>query len=174
MKFTNVSLKFPIPDVTEYTAKVRSFIKEETLKSARVFIEAVDPYVPTYTGMSRGALQAIAEQVGATVYIIPRVPPEGHRPDYPRTIGAGRMRGHVKQHHGTHSSKITFKISVAHFVMNELFVADPRIQLTHKTPWHSFNAGIYAWLKYVRVNVIPKFPRLRTRIQVAHNVVKNI
>lgn len=163
IKSTLPKIKF---DNTGYTKAVRNHIEIQFRHAMRAFVKAAYPKIPVWTGMARGSLTGLADELGVKVPIAPIAQNEyyylGDGEKIPKTPASGRALTYYNK--GWQGHKYNFEIStdVKHLQIGE-------VAGSNSPPWQAYATGLEAFrAELQKLTQRSRFPRYQDFISVSY------
>jgi len=147
--YTNVTI-----DTDRYTKTLDAMMKVQMRQAAREWLRAVIEKVPVWTGMSRGSLKPLGRFLRVAISIRPVAKRKG--------MGPGAGEAFQSFSFGVQGTTYSFEFDegVEHYLINEFHDVSHSIPLRTPGPYHSFEAGNQAFIRYVENEMPKRFPRV--------------
>lgn len=163
--FRMKAFKLNIPKLTETFQKQMGVVLRNSL---REFVRAAYPRIPDgtisdrSTGMARGTLKAIIDEVGGRISI-PIVPSVTREADstYPggRNIEQGKALAKFRLRYHKYTFGFEFEPTLFHFEYNDNFTGRRKYQ-SHTAPWNAMEEGQIAFIRYLYEHIFEAVPNL--------------
>lgn len=131
-------------DLSAFQRRLEAHLKSELQRVTKTWLHAVTGRVPVWSGMARGSLLNVAEEVGSHIDIMPVVKSRTH---------LGQPMGMVKSIYGPTNFTIEISSRVPHYVLQEY----ENVDVSKSAPWRSFAAGASMYRTAVQTVTLP-FP----------------
>lgn len=143
-------LSFPRFEQKKLVKYLDESVRASMRAAAALWLRAVIPKVPVWTGTSQGSLMPLARLIRVALHPTPVVVRPGMGP----AVGASRAPQTMAAYFPAPRGNVyhfQFTTNVAHFIYNNLQHApNPPFNLIHETPWYATAAGNRAFNAYMR------------------------
>jgi hypothetical protein len=148
-------------DYNSYSKKLDEALQTQMRQAARVWLRALIPCIPVWTGTARGTLIPLGRYLNVAVPIDPVKFLPGRGP----SVGAQQSTFAFDNEGGHYAFRID--IGLLYFELNEFTNTKAYIpQLKKDTPWESFIVANAAWREYVRQVLPTRVPDTKSFLQI--------